>query len=54
VGETSPAGGGGTCSTETHQRIGFGLRDFENYRIRALLYAGSPNWRSLLDRRPMR
>jgi hypothetical protein len=27
--------------------IGFGIRDFENYRIRALLYAGKPNWRVL-------
>ncbi|HUZ88375.1 MAG TPA: transposase [Candidatus Acidoferrales bacterium] len=29
------------------QRIGFGFRNFENYRIRALLYAGRPNWRVL-------
>ena len=37
------------------KRIGFGFRNFENYRIRALLYAGKPNWRVLrLDRRPMR
>jgi hypothetical protein len=28
-------------------RIGFGIRKFENYRIRALLYAGRPNWRVL-------
>jgi hypothetical protein len=27
------------------KRIGFGFRNFENYRIRALLYAGKPNWR---------
>jgi transposase len=27
--------------------IGFGFRNFENYRIRALLYAGKPNWRVL-------
>ena len=27
--------------------IGFGLRDFENYRIRALLYGGEPKWRGL-------
>ena len=27
------------------KRIGFGFRNFENYRIRALLYAGRPNWR---------
>ena len=26
------------------KRIGFGFRNFENYRIRALLYAGRPNW----------
>jgi transposase len=28
-------------------RIGFGFRNFKNYRIRALLYAGKPNWRVL-------
>ena len=27
------------------KRIGFGFRNFENYRIRALLYADGPNWR---------
>ena len=27
------------------KRIGFGFRNFANYRIRALLYAGKPNWR---------
>jgi hypothetical protein len=27
--------------------VGFGFRNFENYRIRALLYAGKPNWRVL-------
>jgi len=26
------------------KRIGFGSRSFHNYRIRALLYAGKPNW----------
>jgi transposase len=26
------------------KRIGFGFRRFTNYRIRALLYAGRPNW----------
>lgn len=26
------------------KRIGFGFRSFRNYRIRALLYAGRPNW----------
>jgi transposase len=25
----------------------FGFRNFRNYRIRALLYAGKPNWRVL-------
>jgi hypothetical protein len=29
------------------KRIGFGFRNFENYRIRALLYAGKPNLRVL-------
>ena len=29
------------------KRIGFGFTNFENYRIRALLYAGKPNWRVL-------
>ncbi len=29
------------------KRIGFGFTNFENYRIRALLYAGKPNWRTL-------
>ena len=28
-------------------RVGFGFRNFENYLIRALLYAGKPNWRVL-------
>ena len=26
------------------KRIAFGFRNFHNYRIRALLYAGKPNW----------
>ena len=26
------------------KRIAFGLPNFANYRIRALLYAGKPNW----------
>ena len=26
------------------KRIGFGFRQLRNYRIRALLYAGRPNW----------
>ena len=30
------------------KRIGFGFRRFRNYRVRALLYAGRPNW-ALLD-----
>ena len=29
------------------KRAGFGFRNFENYRIRILLYAGRPNWRIL-------
>ena len=29
------------------KRIAFGFRNFANYRIRALLYAGKPNWRLL-------
>jgi transposase len=29
------------------KRIGFGFTNFRNYRIRALLYAGRPNWRIL-------
>ena len=29
------------------KRIGFGFRRFRNYRIRALLYAGRPNWNLL-------
>jgi transposase len=29
------------------KRIGYGFTNFENYRIRALLYAGKPNWRVL-------
>jgi hypothetical protein len=36
------------------KRIGFGFRNFENYRIRALLYAGKPNSACAgLDRRPV-
>ncbi len=26
------------------KRVAFGLRRFVNYRVRALLYAGRPNW----------
>jgi transposase len=29
------------------KRVGFGFRNFDNYRIRVLLYAGRPNWRVL-------
>ena len=29
------------------KRVAFGFSNFENYRIRALLYAGKPNWRVL-------
>jgi len=29
------------------KRVGFGFTNFENYRIRVLLYAGRPNWRVL-------
>lgn len=30
------------------KRVGFGFTNFDNYRIRSLLYAGKPDW-SLLD-----
>ena len=30
------------------KRVAFGFTNFDNYRIRALLYAGKPNW-VLLD-----
>ena len=26
------------------KRVAFGFRSFRNYRVRALLYAGKPNW----------
>ena len=29
------------------KRVGFGITNFANYRIRALLYAGKPNWQLL-------
>lgn len=29
------------------KRVGYGFRNFRNYRVRALLYAGKPNWRLL-------
>jgi transposase len=28
-------------------RVAFGFKRFRNYRIRALLYAGTPNWHLL-------
>jgi hypothetical protein len=30
------------------KRVAFGITNWTNYRTRALLYAGQPNW-SLLD-----
>ncbi len=30
------------------KRVAFGMRNFDHYRIRSLLYAGRPNW-TLLD-----
>ncbi len=30
------------------KRVAFGFSNFNNYRIRALLYVGKPNW-ALLD-----
>ncbi len=30
------------------RRTGYGFRNFHNYRIRPLLYAGTPNWRPRL------
>lgn len=30
------------------KRVAFGMRNFANYRIRSLLYAGTPKW-ALLD-----
>ncbi len=30
------------------KRVAFGMRNFKHYRIRALLYAGNPNW-AMLD-----
>ena len=29
---------------ETNQAVAFGVTNFPDYRIRALLYAGKPNW----------
>jgi hypothetical protein len=36
------------------KRIAVGFRNFENYRIRALLHAGRSNWRVLGDLRSVR
>ncbi|WAX56541.1 hypothetical protein M6B22_18705 [Jatrophihabitans cynanchi] len=35
------------CDVAHHQIIDIQFRKFHNYRIRALLYAGKPNWRVL-------
>ncbi|MDN6486291.1 MAG: transposase, partial [Ancrocorticia sp.] len=29
------------------KRVGYGFRNFNNYRTRVLLYAGKPHWRTL-------
>jgi len=34
------------------KRAAFGFRDFRNYRVRALLYAGKPDWSLLRTVRP--
>jgi transposase len=34
------------------KRVAFGFRSFTNYRIRALLYAGKPNWTLLATINP--
>ena len=34
------------------KRVAFGFRSFRNYRIRALLYAGKPNWELLATIKP--
>ena len=34
------------------KRAAFGFRNFANYRIRALLYAGKPNWALLASVTP--
>ena len=34
------------------KRAAFGFRNFANYRIRALLYAGKPNWNLLATLTP--
>ena len=35
------------------KRAAFGFRNFGNYRIRALLYAGKPNWNPLAAVTPL-
>jgi len=35
------------------KRAAFGFRNFANYRIRALLYAGKPNWNLLTTITPL-
>lgn len=45
---TTPRGAGqGPDLIKRIERIGFRFRNFENYRTRALPYAGKPNWRVL-------
>lgn len=34
------------------KRVAFGFRSFVNFRIRALLYAGRPNWALLASITP--
>jgi transposase len=34
------------------KRIAFGLRNFRNFRVRTLLYAGRPNWDLLATVKP--
>ena len=34
------------------KRVAFGFRNFANFRIRALLYAGRPNWTILTSITP--
>jgi len=34
------------------KRVAFGVRRFAHYRIRALLYAGRPNWEPLATVKP--
>ena len=44
-----------TARPRCNPKSRFGFRNFENYGIRALLYAGRPNWRVLgSHRRPLR